>query len=77
MAARIQRPHPPVGTVSVGLVGETTWKVKLVAPIRISSPSDQPHGIVIPSSADGSAILAAIGEGDADIVLLDGLIDRR
>ena len=28
-------------------------------------------------SADGSAILAAIGEGDADIVLLDGLIDRR
>ena len=28
-------------------------------------------------SADGSAILAAVGEGDADIVLLDGLIDRR
>jgi Tol biopolymer transport system component len=28
-------------------------------------------------SADGSSILAAVGEGDADIVLLDGLIDRR
>jgi hypothetical protein len=28
-------------------------------------------------SADGSAILAAVGEGDTDIVLLDGLIDRR
>ena len=28
-------------------------------------------------SADGSAILAAVGEGDADVVLLDGLIDRR
>jgi eukaryotic-like serine/threonine-protein kinase len=28
-------------------------------------------------SADGSAILAAVGEGDADIVLLDGLVDRR
>ena len=28
-------------------------------------------------SADGSSILAAIGEGDADIVLLDGLIDGR
>jgi serine/threonine protein kinase len=28
-------------------------------------------------SADGTSILAAIGEGDADIVLLDGLIDRR
>jgi eukaryotic-like serine/threonine-protein kinase len=27
-------------------------------------------------SADGSAILAAIGEGDADVVLLDGLFDR-
>jgi serine/threonine protein kinase len=28
-------------------------------------------------SADGRSIIAAIGEGDADIVLLDGLIDRR
>ena len=28
-------------------------------------------------SADGGSILAAIGEGDADIVLLDGLIDGR
>ena len=28
-------------------------------------------------SPDGKSILAAIGEGDADIVLLDGLIDRR
>jgi eukaryotic-like serine/threonine-protein kinase len=28
-------------------------------------------------SPDGQSILAAIGEGDADIVLLDGLIDRR
>ncbi len=28
-------------------------------------------------SPDGKSILAAIGEGDADIVLLDGLIARR
>ena len=28
-------------------------------------------------SPDGHAIVAAIGEGDADIVLLDGLLDRR
>ena len=28
-------------------------------------------------SADGSSILAAVGEGDTDIVLLDGLINRR
>ena len=28
-------------------------------------------------SPDGKSILAAIGEGDADIVLLDGLINRR
>ena len=28
-------------------------------------------------SADGRSILAAIGEGDADIVPLDGLIDGR
>jgi eukaryotic-like serine/threonine-protein kinase len=28
-------------------------------------------------SPDGQSILAAIGEGDADIVLLDGLINRR
>jgi Tol biopolymer transport system component len=28
-------------------------------------------------SPDGGSILAALGEGDADIVLLDGLIDRR
>ena len=28
-------------------------------------------------SADGQSILAAVGEGDADIVLLDGLFERR
>jgi WD40 repeat protein len=28
-------------------------------------------------SPDGKSILAAVGEGDSDIVLLDGLIDRR
>ena len=28
-------------------------------------------------SLDGQSIFAAIGEGDADIVLLDGVIDRR
>jgi Tol biopolymer transport system component/DNA-binding winged helix-turn-helix (wHTH) protein len=28
-------------------------------------------------SSDGSSILAAVGEGDADIVLLDGLLKRR
>jgi serine/threonine protein kinase len=28
-------------------------------------------------SPDGKSILAAVGEGDTDIVLLDGLIDRR
>jgi hypothetical protein len=28
-------------------------------------------------SADGRSILAAVGEGDADIILLNGLIARR
>ena len=28
-------------------------------------------------SSDGESILAAVGEGDADIVLLDGLIRLR
>jgi Tol biopolymer transport system component len=28
-------------------------------------------------SPDGRSIIAAIGEGDADVVLLDGLLDRR
>ncbi len=28
-------------------------------------------------SADGKSIVAAIGEGDADIILLDGLLERR
>lgn len=28
-------------------------------------------------SSDGRSIFAAVGEGDADIVLLDGLIARR
>ena len=28
-------------------------------------------------SSDGRSILAAVGEGDADVVLLDGLIERH
>jgi hypothetical protein len=28
-------------------------------------------------SADGRALLAAVGEGDADIMLIDGLLGRR
>jgi WD40-like Beta Propeller Repeat len=28
-------------------------------------------------SADGKSVVAAIGEGDADIIVLDGLLDRR
>jgi Tol biopolymer transport system component len=28
-------------------------------------------------SADGTSILAAVGEGDADIVLLEGLFEHR
>jgi hypothetical protein len=28
-------------------------------------------------SSDGRAILAPVGEGDADIVLIEGLITRR
>src|SRR5262249_60483012 len=28
-------------------------------------------------SADGASIIAAVGEGDADVVLLDGLFDAR
>ncbi len=46
---------------------------------RVTEFGDRPIFIArrVSWSADGKSIVAAIGEGDADIVVLDGLIDGR
>jgi len=46
---------------------------------QVTDFGDRPIFIVrkVSWSADGKSIIASIGEGEADIVLLDGLIDQR